>query len=113
MITEFQAKPAKRLTYAEKAKAGLVAKKKRTRIKPRSAKKSEWEAKYFAQVESDARQQECFSCHAYGTKDSFDRHHTHGRSKENILIYKYCCRDCHNWIHENPNQARKLGLLHF
>lgn len=113
MIPAFQDKPAPRLTYAQKQRAGLIEQKPRTAVKKKSAKRTEWEKKYFAQVEKDPLYQECFCCHAHGTKDSFDRHHTHGRLNEKILIYQYCCRDCHTWIHENSSEARRLGLLFF
>ncbi len=36
------------------------------------------------------------------------------RSKETYLDvnnFKSVCRTCHNWIHENDLEARKLGLL--
>ena len=113
MIPAFQTKQPKRLTYAERFKAGLVAKKTRKAVKQKSNKLKEWEKKYFAQAEKDPVAQTCFRCLTPGTKDSLDRHHTHGRSKEKILIYSYCCRDCHNWIHQFPNAARDIGLLFF
>ena len=37
MITEFQTKQPKRLTYAEKVRAGMVEKKKRAPIKAKSS----------------------------------------------------------------------------
>ena len=113
MIPAFQDKPAPRLTYAQRRRAGLIEKKPRKAVKKKSAKRTEWERKYFEQVEKDAQAQQCFRCHVWGTKDTLDRHHTHGRSKEKILIYQYCCRDCHTWIHSFPNAARDAGLLFF
>lgn len=113
MIPAFQEKPAKRLTYAEKRKAGIVEKKPRTRLKGVSKKHAQWLAKYHAQIEVDALNQECFRCNIPGTKHSLERHHTHGRNKELILRYSYCCSTCHAWIHQHARQARKEGLLFF
>jgi hypothetical protein len=113
MIPAFQEKPKKRLTYAEKRKAGLVTQKPRTRLKGVSKKHAVWLAKYHAQIELDDTNQECLRCHIRGDKHSLERHHTHGRSKEKILIYSYCCSICHAWIHANPNKARKEGFLSF
>jgi hypothetical protein len=62
---------------------------------------------------NDAQIQECFRCGQFANKDILDRHHTHGRDNDNLFKYKYCCRECHTWIHENPNEARRLGFLFF
>jgi hypothetical protein len=113
MIPAFQHKPEKKLTYAERCKAGLVKPKARTRVKAVSAKLKPWLDAYYAQIEKDLERQECFSCHAQGTKHSLQRHHTHGRSKDNILVYQYCCEKCHTWIHANPKLARANKLLFF
>ncbi len=113
MIPAFQDKPPKRLTYTEKRRAGLIAPKPRTRLKGVSKKRQTWLDEYHAQIELDALNQQCFRCHVHGTKHSLQRHHTHGRNKELILIYKYSCPECHTWIHENANQAREQGLLFF
>lgn len=113
MIPTFQEKPAKRLTYAEKRKAGIVQPKTRQRVKPVSGKRLEWLDKYHAQIVSDTYEQECFRCHIQGTKNTLDRHHTHGRNKELILRYSYCCSTCHAWIHTYPKQARAEGFLFF
>lgn len=111
MIPAFQEKPAKRLTYAEKRRAGLVEPKARTRLKGVSKKHAGWLAKYHAQIELDAINQECFRCHTQGTKNNLERHHTHGRNKELILRYSYCCSECHAWVHQHPTKAIEQGFL--
>lgn len=116
---EFQHKPEKRLTYKEKARAGMIAKKPRhtlarsSKLKPASEKKQVWLKRYRDQKESDPLQQTCRVCGVYGRKTEMDAHHTHGRSGENILRYIYVHRECHDWIHGHPKQARERGLLNF
>lgn len=43
-----------------------------------------------------------------------EAHHTRGRNgnliSDNRYI-KWLCRKHHNWVHANPSEARKLGLL--
>ena len=51
-------------------------------------------------------------CHKRG----FQVHHTRGRSGENLCntaTWMIVCREHHAWIHDHPNQARKLGYLKF
>lgn len=43
-----------------------------------------------------------------------DVHHTRGRAGRLLLDTQYwvaVCRQCHEWIGSNPNEARKAGLL--
>ena len=50
------------------------------------------------------------SCTTVGT----EIHHTHYRTGENYLditTWKTSCRACHNWVHQNPIEARELKLL--
>jgi len=45
---------------------------------------------------------------------SVDVHHKAGRIGKNFLdtsTWMAACRDCHDWIHQHPGQARALGLL--
>ena len=43
-------------------------------------------------------------------------HHMRGRIQDRLLDDTHwlaTCRRCHDWIHQNPKQARALGLLQF
>ncbi len=33
------------------------------------------------------------------------------RNLTNKATFMAICRDCHNWIHENPKESRKMGWL--
>ena len=116
---EFQHKPAKRLTYREKAQAGLIERKTRkpmdrsSKLKPASKKREKWLEKYRAKKASDVETQTCPVCGIAGMKGAMDAHHTHGRGGESILRYIYVHRECHDWIHGHPKQAREKGFLCF
>lgn len=130
---EFQHKPAKTPNYKEKVKLGLISGglKRTSSLSPVSKKHKKELDKYRNQCYNDAEIQKCFICGREANKDILDRHHTHGRNKDNILIYEYVCKDetmClkefevdgqvvvergHRFIHTYPNKARELGLLFF
>lgn len=113
-MEEFQHKPSKRLTYKEKVLAGQVSGgMKKTKLRHASKKKQKSLSAYAAKKASDDEIQICEVCRIEGTKYTLDCHHTHGRSGENMLKYVYVCRECHNWIHGNPNEAKKQGYLFF
>jgi predicted HNH restriction endonuclease len=45
-----------------------------------------------------------------------DVHHTYAGSNRDAFYlvqstWKAVCRNCHNWVHENPAKARELGYL--
>ena len=47
---------------------------------------------------------------------STDVHHTYAGSNRNVFYlvqstWKSVCRNCHNYIHENPKDARTMGWL--
>jgi cytochrome c553 len=52
----------------------------------------------------------CAVCHTRPTKDV---HHTHGRGPHLLdeSTWLPVCRQCHDWIHSHPGQAREKGLL--
>jgi len=53
-------------------------------------------------------QAKIFNC----TTSSSDVHHTKGRGKylNDTSTWLSVCRNCHNWIEENPNEAKQLGF---
>jgi hypothetical protein len=112
---EFQHKPQKTPNYKEKVKLGLISGGlKRTKgLNPISKKHKKELDKYIRMCYNDAELQKCFRCGLEANKDILQRHHTHGRSGDNLYKYEYCCVKCHEWIHANPNKARELKLLFF
>mgnify|MGYP003634956779 FL=1 len=42
-----------------------------------------------------------------------DCHHKKGRGKYHLVVNTWMsvCRQCHNWIHDNPKEAQELGFL--
>ena len=56
--------------------------------------------------------QECAYCGSVGDKYHMDRHHHRGRrTMEQMLDFVWMHRECHDYIHKNPERAKKLGLL--
>lgn len=48
------------------------------------------------------------------TREATDCHHVLGKTSSLLTdarYFKALCRNCHNWTHDNPAEARKLGLL--
>lgn len=84
---------------------------KKTALKRISKKRSDWLALYHEKRDKDNLIQECFKCGVTYPKHCFDAHHIRGRAGKLILEYVYLCRSCHEFVHENPNKAREMGLL--
>lgn len=58
----------------------------------------------------------CEICLTRGRKvrKSTEVHHINGRNGKRLLdtrFFKASCRPCRMWPHENPREARALGLL--
>lgn len=52
----------------------------------------------------------CERCHRQATEN----HHKNGRNGERLLDTNYfmaVCRQCHQWIHAHPKEAREVGWL--
>jgi len=79
----------------------------RSFIKKVSAKEKERQIIYAKQKQIDEQtEQSCKRC--FGNIN-LERHHVSRRA--DILAYIYICQDCHRWVHANPKEARKEGLL--
>jgi len=111
MIPVFQAKPAKRLTYRERARAGLVDKKPRQRIKPASAKRTRENTEYTKlRREFLAAHPACLVCRGPAN----EIHHACGRQGKRLLdveFFRPLCAPCHRRVHDNPAWAKERGLL--
>jgi hypothetical protein len=55
----------------------------------------------------------CQANTALCTTTGIEIHHTAGRgiNTNNVDTFLTVCRECHNWIHANPKEARELNLL--
>lgn len=59
----------------------------------------------------------CKVCAVCNMASPQDLHHPYGRGRGKFIWKTLCvmpvCRQCHDRIHEHPNEARKTGLLNF
>jgi 5-methylcytosine-specific restriction endonuclease McrA len=51
----------------------------------------------------------CARCGKSEEYVSLDRHHVITKSRGGTKTI-YLCRECHNWVGDNPDKAEKLGL---
>ncbi len=105
---EPQHKPKRTLNYKEKVAAGLV----KGGLKKFSKKGLERHKKEQLQHNKNIKDGQVF-CVACGSTNHLEKHHPFGRSKPDIFVYicgEYGCK-IHRWIHENVNEAYKLGWI--
>jgi hypothetical protein len=75
-------------------------------------KRAAWEKLYRAQKEADDDRQRCRLCLGWASKWMLVPHHPRGRHGKNILNYFWVHQiPCHQWIHDNPEEATGLGLM--
>ena len=113
MIPDYQSKPAKRLTYKERAKAGLVSPKKRAKLPKVAARKVGDQKRYIDWIRiamhGIAR---CERCKKHiGTCGQLEPHHVHGRQGANLFVVVPLCSPCHDGIHAAPSKAYQEGWL--
>ena len=119
--------PLKRKTPMKRSQKPL----KRTPLKKQSQSKSAKEKrKSYASAKKEymhdrgSEKHHCERCEGLFGITNLDLHHKAGRSgssenehgtMERNLINKATfmavCRDCHDWIHRNPKESRKMGWL--
>ncbi len=83
----------------------------RTRIRPVSARAAKARRAYLAKRGVWIQGRRC--CNCVGTAAT-EVHHTRGRLGGLLMDDAYwlpVCSGCHNWIHNNQDQARERGLL--
>lgn len=104
-----QEKPARRLNYREKVRAGLVERKPLARIAPIAQKRVKKRREYAAWVKVAMAGQKCAfpGCVAR----DLEPHHIGGRHGDNLFKVIPCCSAHHRWIHEHPDAAFELGYL--
>ena len=95
------------------------AKKPKKRIPPMS-KKRERENKEYLRLRKEflGAHPYCEACQIVWSKwlpvhPATDVHHMEGRGVNFLRVEMWLpvCRKCHRWIHDNPSEARRLGLL--
>jgi hypothetical protein len=81
-------------------------------INPISARRREDRDEYNARKSAFLKARpKCQRCYKARSKDV---HHVHGRlggAYLNTNTWLAVCRQCHDWIHQHPKEARALGLL--
>lgn len=89
-------------------------------LRPIAKDKMDLHKEYELRKKEDDSIQECWAHERVvgtqhkGLKEFMDCHHVNGREGgRNILDYVYVCKNCHRFIHANPNKARELKLLNF
>ena len=84
----------------------------RTRLRPISAKRTHWGRIYAAKRSRFlGAHPVCQRCDAFR---STDIHHTCGRAGGNYCdesTWLALCRFCHTWVHKHPREAREQNLL--
>lgn len=81
----------------------------RTRLKPRSAKKQDWHELYILGLKFLLSLDPM--CRRCRKREATDGHHIFGRANALMLLFTVTCRRCHNAVHGNPNKARRDGWL--
>ena len=109
-------------TQVEGAKLIRSPEKREKKIKPRKRLNFQSEIRtaenraYCARVKIWIQGKICKVCgaHLMRTKKATECHHSHGRRGKLLLYEPFwipVCRECHNWIHNNPEEARALNLI--
>lgn len=104
-----QEKPARRLNYQEKARAGLVVRKPRqsiARVSKKNAARDREYREWVAIAMHGVRR--CAKCRHH---KGLEPHHAFGRTADNLFKVVPLCRLCHAWCHEFPNMAFEQGWL--
>jgi hypothetical protein len=113
MIPEFQHKPAKRLTYKEKCKAGLVAGKPRQALRKAAKGNAARDREYREWVKIAMHGlPRCQRCAWHVSQcGPLQPHHPSGRCEDRLFEVVQVCTQCHAWIHEFPNLSYAAGWL--
>ena len=113
----FQKKPAHKLNYTERAKAGLLVKKQRQPVsqKPRKtmrkvAKKKSGDVQKYKKWVTIELGKRCI-CDKCLQVRTLTPHHPFGREGKNLFKVTPLCIHCHNWCHDFPNTALSQGWL--
>jgi nitrate/TMAO reductase-like tetraheme cytochrome c subunit len=85
-------------------------------LSPKSSKQQKLDAIYSILREKFLKHHPMCEANLPGCSlNAHDIHHSKGRTGNLMLDdteFVAVCRSCHTWIHENPKQAKELGLYH-
>jgi hypothetical protein len=84
---------------------------KRTRVNPVSTKQRKRASLYTTQRKAYLAEHSI--CEVCGRRDATDIHHKAGRGgrTNDESTFTAVCRECHDWIHHHPADARAKGFL--
>lgn len=68
-------------------------------------------ARYRQMKKEDGVIHRCPVCGDMGAKAMMEPHHPCGRDGTNVLLYVWVCIPCHRWVHDNPKEATRIGML--
>jgi len=88
----------------------------KTPLAPVSPYKQAWNKLYNQKKAAEHKFQYCRLCFLNGKINGghvsqLEAHHPMGRIGERIMHYVFLCRDCHEFIHHNGAEARRMGYL--
>ena len=75
-------------------------------------KKDEIKARYREMKKDAPNVVRCSACRSLLAKQDAHPHHVNGRHGARLLDFVWVCPQCHTWIHDNPEAAKKIGLYH-
>lgn len=105
-----QTKPPRRMTYKDKARAGLLERKPRKTLPKVSHRNASRMSRYRAWIKiAMYGLHRCNKCRVPGK--ALEPHHPYGRSGENLFKVVEVCTDCHADIHRFPNLAYSQGWI--
>lgn len=108
-LPEFIHKPKKKPNYQERVRLGLQ----RGGLRPMSKKGQQRRAAEAREHNKNIEEGNVFCVNCGGT-NHIEKHHYKGRSFPTEFIYvcgEFGCK-FHLWIHQNENEAFRLGYLH-
>lgn len=82
---------------------------KRTPLKRRSAKKTEWALLYLAGLRFLISLDPM--CRCCKERRATEGHHPARQQGGSILIFLPVCRRCHTWVEDHKNEAREYGWI--
>lgn len=108
-----QEKPARRLTYAEKCKAGMVERKPRQRINPVSAKRAREGVEYTRLRKAFLTENPWCQFQGCTCREGLEIHHKARRGRFYLRTDTWCvlCNAHHRYVEENPEWSKANGYI--
>jgi hypothetical protein len=109
-IMEPQTKPVPRMTYQQKARAGMLTKKPRQALRKVAKGNAARMRKYKRWIREALFGTTC-AFTGCGRFTWIEPHHPFGREGENLFKVIPMCHEHHEWIHAHSNDAYSLGWI--